>query len=219
MSAESREVNAVSLRVTIDVPAAECTRCGVQAKLTPQILRLASAGGRNDGFHVTDSDGNSWGVQAADRPRGWTPGPGGGADLTKGLCPACSAAFAATAQAFLNGAAPEAEADAPTPPQPAPRAVTKRPAAVTTQPPPGESSPTRPEARVAAIPTVAEQATVAPAVVPPPQRVMVAPNLGTRPAAAPVASPIPTAPAPKAVPTQSLQQPVRYSPPIRKLPG
>jgi hypothetical protein len=37
------------------------------------------------------------------RPRGWTPAPGAGSDLSRGLCAECSAALAAATSAFLAG--------------------------------------------------------------------------------------------------------------------
>lgn len=97
------------MRITIDTPDITCTRCGEVEPVQPHILKLArlGPGGSRPEFSVTDSSGSAWLVQSADRPKGWTAGPAGGADLTKGLCPTCSIELKLVTESFMSGAALE----------------------------------------------------------------------------------------------------------------
>lgn len=93
------------MRITIDTPDITCSRCAAVEAVQPHILKLAQLGpgARRPEFSVTDSVGGAWIVQAADRPAGWTAGPAGGADLTRGLCPKCSAELSQAVESFMSG--------------------------------------------------------------------------------------------------------------------
>jgi hypothetical protein len=113
------------MRITIDTPDIACSRCSETAAIIPRTLHLAHPGTPQFEASTIDSLGNVWIVEAESRPPGWTAGPSDGANLSRGLCPACSTALDAAMQSFMAGGSlemlpPAAAVPAAPPASPAP---------------------------------------------------------------------------------------------------